>query len=126
MISAFGVEHGDEISKLGPPQIRGHQYSLIEHDKGTTTTHSPDTMHIRDTKKKTLILRRPKYSYEYRPNAKTIKGAAGRAMKSNSPLYVHQSALSKPHGRDTRKEISSFVQGGKKKATIRGMKVERD
>ncbi len=123
MESAWGIEHG-EISKLGGPQIHGHSYSVIESNKGKTTTHGPDTMFINDTKKKTLFLRRPKYSFEARPSNSTIKGAAGRALKGGGQVYVHRSMKVKPD-RGTRKELSSFVQGNKKKATIRGMKVER-
>jgi hypothetical protein len=121
MHSAFGVEHGEQISKLGP-HIRGYANTLheVKRDGSGSRTHAPTDVKISDTGKKTLLLRRKKYRYEAKPDAKTLKGLS----TDKSEVYL-QRTFTKPN-RANRKELSEFMSSGKKNTKLSdGTKVKR-
>jgi hypothetical protein len=121
MISPFGVEHGYEpIEKLGGPKYRGYALTVHERDKksGKTTTHHPDEMIVRDTGKKSLILRREKYDFTTSPGMK-YDGKKNDYFVSRSPKLGPD--------RKSLKEIHAHVssKSGTKPKNIRGLKVSR-
>lgn len=124
MISPFGVDHGYEtIEKIGGPKYRGYAMTLHERDKktGDTKTYQPTEMHVRDTGKKSLILRRPKYDFWAQPSSKL------KLDHKKNDYFVQRGLKSKPD-RDSLKDIHAHVtsKDGTKPKNIRGLKVSRE
>lgn len=121
MESAFGVEHG-VISKLGGPKYRGQALAISERDDktGTTTTYMPDSMDVRDTGKKSLILRRPKYDFRAGPFASKLEGKKGKSYTGHLQTNVRPN-------RKSLKAIHAHVtsEKGTRAKEIDGLKVKR-